>query len=186
MITGKSHERVAETLQKAAASYQEAHVIPHCVQCSNPCCKLQALVLELNWKQVKVLWHRDESRAAFDKLLASGQGPEEIRKGDDGLYYAHRKPCPAYDQTRGSCSVYNQPVKPVGCTDFPVYEDGDQLVADLRCEAVDLETLTAWIADALGPGFRIARSADRDFPFLVSLTVKKAGTGPKPGRRPGR
>lgn len=186
MSREKSRVVLSETLQKAAASYQEAHVIGHCRQCSRPCCRLDALVLELNWKQVRVLWQREEARPAFDRLLASGQGPKEIRAGDDGLYYVHQRPCPAYDQAQGSCRVYNQPIKPTGCSDFPVYEDGDRIIADLRCEAVDLEVLTQWLAEALGPELRIVRSADRDFPFLVSLTAKRPASGARPGKRPGR
>ena len=68
--------------------YQRAHVIQHCAVCANPCCRLDRLVLELNWKQVKVFWQLDEARAAFDRRLAL-KGPEEIRAAD-GLYFAHR------------------------------------------------------------------------------------------------
>lgn len=171
-------------LEQAAASYQEAHVIKHCAVCTQPCCRLDKLVLELNWQQVKVFWRLEESRAAFDRRLASGQGPEEIREGN-GLYYAHRKPCPAYDQTLRTCRVYDQPVKPLGCSDFPVYTDGDRVIADLRCEAVDLDVLTEWMAGAVGPEFRIVRSADRDFPFLVSLSLRRLGSKPKSGKKRG-
>lgn len=175
MSSRGSRQVPAETLQAAAAAYQTAHVIDHCASCSKPCCRLDALVLELNWKQVKVFWRLEESRTAFDRRLASGQGPEEIRAGGDGLYYAHRKACPAYDETGRGCRVYDQPIKPAGCTDFPVYEDGDRVMADLRCEAVDIDVLADWIARAVGPEFRVVRSADKDFPFLVSLFVKRAG-----------
>lgn len=164
---------LAATLQSAAEAYQNEHVIPWCTRCSAPCCRLDTLVLELNWKQVKVFWKLDEVRAAFDRRLASGQGPEEIRAGDDGLYYAHRKPCPAYDQKQATCQVYGQAIKPLGCSDFPVYGDGDCLTADLRCEAVDLAALTDFVARALGSAYRIVQSADRDFPFLVSLSVRR-------------
>jgi len=67
----------------------------------------------------------------------------------------------------------------VGCSDFPVYADGDCLTADLRCEAVDIDTLSAWVVDALGPETRVVQSADRDFPFLVSLSVKRRGAKPQ-------
>jgi len=173
-----SRQSLAAALQTAADSYQRAHVIEHCAVCANPCCRLDSLVLELNWKQVKVFWQLDESRAAFDRRLASGKGPEEIRAAD-GLYFAHRKVCPAYDETQQSCRVYDQPIKPVGCSDFPVYADGDCLTADLRCEAVDIDTLSAWVVDALGPETRVVQSADRDFPFLVSLSVKRRGAKPQ-------
>ena len=61
----------------------------------------------------------------------------------------------------------------MGCSDFPVYEDRGSVVADLRCEAVDLEALAIWIARSVGRGFRIVQSADEEFPFLVSLSVRK-------------
>ncbi len=69
--------------------------------------------------------------------------------------------------------VYEKELKPAGCSDFPVYEDGSSVVADLRCEAVDIEALTAWMGRAVGPEFRIVQSADREFPFLVTLSVKR-------------
>lgn len=164
---------LAKELSAAAADYQTTHVIPHCPECTKPCCSLEALVLEMEWKQVKTLWSIEVQKAEFDKQLAAGKGPQEIRAAN-GLYYIHSKPCPAFDQGRGSCRVYNQPVKPVGCSDFPVYEDDGCVVADLRCEAVDLNALTTSIARAVGPEFRVVQSADKEFPFLVTLLVKKA------------
>lgn len=165
--------RLAKELAAAAAAYQVAAVIPHCPECAKPCCRLDSLVLELEWKQIKSFWRIEESRPAFDRQLASGKGPEEIREAD-GLYYIHSKPCPAYDEAGGSCRVYDRELKPAGCTDFPVYEDRSSVVADLRCEAVDLDALTDWLASAIGQEFRIVRSADKEFPFLVTLSVKKA------------
>jgi hypothetical protein len=186
MSASESRQRLAQRLEEAAAAYQAAHVVQHCSVCTKPCCRLDTLVLELNWKQVKVFWRLDEARAAFDRRLSSGKGPEEIRAGN-GLYYAHSKPCPAYDEAGHSCRVYDQAIKPAGCTDFPVYGDGDCIIADLRCEAVDIEALAAWITRAAGPEFRIVRSADKDFPFLVSLTARRLGTQPKsPKRRSGQ
>lgn len=173
MNSRDTRRRLANELAAAAAAYQVAAVIPHCAECAKPCCRLESLVLELDWKQFKALWRIEESRTAFDRRLASGQGPEEIRAGD-GLYYAYRKVCPAYDQAAHSCRVYDRDLKPAGCTDFPVYEDRGSVVADLRCEAVDLEALAAWIARAVGRGFRIVQSADEEFPFLVTLSVKRA------------
>lgn len=181
MNARRPRRTLAATLADAAAAYQAAEIVPHCTRCSKPCCKLESLVLELEWKQIKLLWQREESRAAFDKELATGKGPEEIREGN-GLYYVHGKPCPAYDASCGTCRIYGQDLKPVGCTDFPVYEDGSHLVADLRCEAVDLKALSARIARALGDGYRIVQSADREFPFLVTLSIKAAGGKPKRAR----
>lgn len=169
----QARRQLAQELAAAAAAYQVAEVIPHCAQCAKPCCGLDALVLELEWKQVKFLWQLDESRPAFDRRLATGQGPQEIRAGN-GLYYAHSKPCPAYDTSCGACRIYGSELKPAGCGDFPVYEDGGEVVADLRCEAVDLAALTARLEGALGPEWRIVATADAEFPFLVSLAVKAA------------
>jgi hypothetical protein len=168
-----SRRLLARELAAAAAAYQTAVVIPHCAKCANPCCRLDPLVLELEWKQLKAFWRIEESRAAFDRRLSSGEGPDEIRAGN-GLYYIHGKACPAYDQACGSCRVYDRDLKPSGCTDFPVYQDRNCVIADLRCEAVDLETLATWIARALGPEFRIRESADAEFPFLVSLSAPRA------------
>ncbi|MBK7649039.1 MAG: YkgJ family cysteine cluster protein [Betaproteobacteria bacterium] len=169
--------RRANDLATAAAAYQTAAVIPHCTTCSKPCCRLDTLVLELEWKQVKSFWHLEESRHAFDKRLDLGKGPEEIRAGN-GLYYIHSKPCPAYDDAGSSCRVYGQEIKPAGCSDFPVYEDQGCVVADLRCEAVDIGALAKSIADTVGPEFRIVQTADKEFPFLVTLSVRRrSGNG---------
>ncbi|PKO89829.1 MAG: hypothetical protein CVU18_02725 [Betaproteobacteria bacterium HGW-Betaproteobacteria-12] len=174
MSTREPRRLLAQELAATAAAYQDAAVIPHCPTCAKPCCRLDKLVLELEWKQVKVFWRLDESREAFDRRLASGQGPQEIREGN-GLYYVHSKPCPAYDEAGRSCRVYGQEIKPLGCSDFPVYEDRGGVLADLRCEAVDIEALADWLAKAIGPEWRIVRSADEEFPFLVTLAVRKIG-----------
>lgn len=130
-------------------------------------------MLDLEWKQVRALWQIEEARQAFDRRLDAGQGPQEIRRAH-GRYYIHQKPCPAYDADRPGCRIYDQPLKPVGCGDFPVYEDGGVVVADLRCEAVKLADLRTKLAEVLGSATRIHESADRDFPFLVELSIKSA------------
>ena len=173
MSTRRRPSRLADELAAAAAAYQAKTVIPHCPQCSNSCCRLDPLVLELEWKQVRTFWQIEEARASFDRRLAAGHGPQEIR-ATNGLYYAHGKPCPAFNEATASCSVYGQAIKPAGCSDFPVYEDGGVIVADLRCEAVNRETLTHWIEQAVGDGFRITWSADPEFPFMVTISLKKA------------
>lgn len=183
MSRRESRPLLTKALADAAAAYQVAAVIPHCPECTKPCCRLDPLVLELEWKQLKALWQLDESRTAFDRRLSSGKGPEEIRAGN-GRYYAHRKVCPAYDESRGSCRVYGQALKPQGCSDFPVYEDDGSVIADLRCEAVDLEALTAWIARTAGPEFRIVRSADEEFPFMVTLSVRRVSGSASRRKRP--
>lgn len=174
MTPREARRLLAKELAAAAAAYQAAVVIPHCATCSRPCCHLDPLVLELEWKQVKLFWRLEESRKAFDQRLATGRGPEEIRAGN-GLYYAHGKACPAYDEASHGCRVYDQDIKPAGCSDFPVYQDESDIIADLRCEAVDLKALVAWIARALGPEYRIRQTADEEFPFLVTLSVKRGG-----------
>lgn len=163
--------RLEKKLAAAAAAYQAAVVNPHCAQCVSPCCRLDPLVLELDWLRLKALWQIDESRTSFDKRLAAGKGPVEIR-AMDGTYYAHRKVCPAYDAKGRACRVYDQAVKPPGCTDFPVYADQDCVIADLRCEAVNLTALTDQISRGIGNTFCIVRSADAAFPFLVTLSVE--------------
>lgn len=172
MNTRTSRQDLAQKLRLAAARYQAEAVIPHCPSCAKPCCGLSALVLEMEWKQIKFLWKREESRTQFDQLLAAQQGPVEIRTAN-GLYYVHSKPCPAFDQAGVGCRVYDQPLKPAGCTDFPVYEDGTTITADLRCEAVKLDELIPVIAEAVEGAYQIGQSADRDFPFLVTLSVNK-------------
>lgn len=172
----ESRRLLATQLALEAAAYQDAAVIPHCPACAKPCCRLDKLVLELEWKQVREFWRLDESRKAFDSRLASGRGPVEIRAAN-GLYYAHQKACPAYDERGLGCRVYGQEIKPVGCSDFPVYEDGGEVVADLRCEAVDIDALAAWLARALGPEWQIVQRADTEFPFLVTLSLRKVSAG---------
>lgn len=180
MSKQESRRRLAEKLTEAAASYQLADIIPHCAVCAHPCCRLDPLVLELDWQQLKGLWHLKESRAVFDRKLSAGTGPEEIR-AMDGLYFAHRKVCPAYDAAGHACRVYDRDIKPRGCTDFPVYEDQGSIIADLRCEAVDLGALTAWLARAVGPALRIVQTPDKEFPFLVTLSVRKVARRPPQG-----
>ncbi len=165
---------LAERVTLAVARYQETVVIPHCAKCAAPCCRLDPLVIELNWKQVKAFWRLDESRAAFDRRLAAGQGPEEIRPMN-GAYYAHGKVCPAYDEAQHKCRFYDLALKPSGCSDFPLYEDQGSVVADLRCEAVDLKALIAWMARYAGQGYRVVQTADEEFPFIVTLSVRRTG-----------
>ena len=179
----ESRRLLAESLTAAAADYQVAAIIPHCAECAKPCCRLDPLVLELNWKQLKAFWQIGESRTAFDRRLSSGEGPEEIRAGD-GLYYAHRKVCPAYDEGHRSCRVYDRELKPSGCTDFPVYVDRGSVIADLRCEAVDLNVLATWISRSVGRAFRIVQSADKEFPFMVSLSVRRVASTTPVSNRP--
>lgn len=173
---------LARRLADEAERYQSSVVIPHCTACAKPCCKLETLVLDLEWRQVKTLWKIDEARECFDRRLASGGGPVEIRAAG-GRYFVHQKPCPAYDDNLRNCRIYGQDLKPQGCSDFPVYENEGELIADLRCEAVNLASLVARLGDTLGPEFRIVQSPDREFPFLVTLSVRRASTAGAKTRR---
>jgi len=154
----------ATELARVARGIQTRVVLPHCPVCRAPCCLLETLVLELTWKRLKGLWGLPETQAAFDRRLERGEGPVEIRP-QDGFYYAHGSPCPAYEER--VCRVYRSRLKPPGCSDFPVYEEEGRLVADLRCEALDAGAVEAELRQAAGPGCRVTRTADRDFRFLV-------------------
>ena len=110
---------LADELAAAAAAYQAAAIIPHCVECSKPCCRLDPLVLELDWKQLRALWRIEESRAAFDRQLCSGKGPAEIGPG-------------------------------MGST-TPMAKSA-----------------------AVGPEFLVGHSTNKEFAFLVTLSVRKA------------
>lgn len=168
----------AEALGRFAAAYQAEAVVPRCGACRRPCCRLETLVIELDWPRLRALWGLTEGRAGFDARLARGEGPAEVRAEGD-LYYAHGRVCPAYQD--GVCRVYDTALKPGGCTDFPVYEEDGGLVADLRCEAVDLADLETRLLAALGPDARVRRRPDREFPFLVRLAVKGAAPAlPRP------
>ena len=172
----------ANELAGLARDIQARAVLPHCPVCRAPCCLLETLALELTWKRLKGLWGLAERQADFDRRLERGEGPAEIRP-QDGFYYAHGAPCPAYEERR--CRVYRSRLKPSGCSDFPVYEEEGRLVADLRCEALDPGAVEAELRQAGGPGCRVTRTADRDFPFLVRFRVgRQAGSG-KAGKKRG-
>jgi Fe-S-cluster containining protein len=163
-----------ERLRAAAAAYQRDVVVPHCPSCSAPCCLLDRVVLELDWPQARALYQIGTSRRAFDRAL-----PPELKEAG-GTYYAHTKPCPAFDQAKKSCRVYGTPIKPRSCDDFPVYVDGDAVTADRRCEAVDVDALERRLAAELGAD--VARVVEDDrFPFLVTL---RAAARPPPDDRP--
>lgn len=131
-------------------------------------------MLELDWDRLKSLWGVAGSRREFDDLLDRGQGPAEIRR-QDGLYYAYRRVCPAFDEGRGLCRVYESSLKPPGCTDFPVYEESQGLTADLRCEAVDSDDLAARVQRAVRGAAVVSVRKNPRFPFLVSLSMSSPG-----------
>jgi Fe-S-cluster containining protein len=139
------------------ADFQREVVIPHCPQCVRPCCALTDVVLDLSFAEVRGLYQITSSRRDFDRAL-----PSSIRT-QNGRYYAHGAPCPAFHTTTHSCRVYGTRTKPRGCSDFPVYEDGDVVTVDLRCEAArsHLSVLRAELAHALGD---VDERRDADFP----------------------
>ena len=162
----------------AAQAYQERVVIPHCTSCSQPCCKLHTVVLELTGPQVEVLYAIGKTparhAAGLARALAAGTAPPHLQahlKEQHGTFYAHGAPCPAYDTTSQLCTVYGTPHKPQGCSDFPLYLDGDGLTADLRCEAIDPAALAAELS-AANAGHRVVQTPDAQFPVLVTFTVK--------------
>jgi hypothetical protein len=161
-------------LARFAAEFQARRVVPRCGACRRPCCRLETLVLELDWERLAGLWSPGVPKSVFDAALARGEGPPEIRSAG-GLYYAYRRVCPAFDEAAKLCRVYAGGLKPSGCTDFPVYEEEGALVADLRCEAVDLRALEEELARELGPGATFSRTEDRDFPFLVRYRSARRG-----------
>jgi Fe-S-cluster containining protein len=167
-------------VERAAKVYEARAVAPHCSVCRNPCCKLQSVVLELDWPRAEKLYQIGVSRRAFDESLRDGTGPKHI-KADGGRYYAHGAACPAYEETTGRCREYDSWVKPRACSDFPLYDDGGALTADLRCEALSIEELEETLREELGDVV-ITRDADPQFPFLVSLYVGRPARKGRKGR----
>jgi Fe-S-cluster containining protein len=169
-------------LVRAAQEWEARVVIPHCAVCARPCCKLESVVLDLDWPRTRTLYRIGESQRVFDHGLAEGRGPEHIRKQGD-TYYAHGKPCPAYDEGAHRCTVYGTPTKPPSCSDFPIYEDGDGVTADQRCEAVDVAALQKHCEEQTGT--RLRALPDADFPQLVTL-VPAAAPRPRVDSSPHR
>jgi len=151
------------------ASFQREHVIPHCPRCSHPCCALTDVVLDLSFAEVRGLYQITSSKKVFERAL-----PSSIR-AQGGRYYAHGAPCPAFDTAAQSCRVYGTATKPRGCSDFPVYEDGDAVTVDLRCEAAraHLPALRAQLVAAVGV---LDERRDDDFPdTFVTFTRARGG-----------
>ena len=148
-------------MKDVAADIQQRSIIPHCAVCARPCCKLDDVVLELDWKRAQALYQITSSRRAFDR-----SPPPDI-KVHRGRYYAHGKPCPAYVDRR--CAVYGTDVKPPECSDFPIYADGDALTVDTRCEAVDVDAVEA---DLRARFKRVTRSADPEHAMFVTFDVE--------------
>lgn len=154
-------------LQRSLNKYQTREIISHCQVCRRPCCKLTNVVLEFDWKHLRKLYSIELGQNAFDRSLRDGSGPEYVRK-QAGLYYTHGSPCPAYDDVTGRCRHYHSRLKPDNCTDFPLYLNGETIVADLRCEAMDKDRLLTQLQHAL-PTRRFSTRPDPEFPILVYI-----------------
>lgn len=155
-------------MRQAVDAIQAASIIPHCPVCTKPCCNLDELVLEMEWKSAQALFQIKGTRAAFDQQLHEGEGPPDLKE-HHGRYYAHTRPCRAYVDKK--CSVYGTDKKPEGCSDFPLYVDGDAVTADRRCEAVDVDAIHAALEERLGR--RVTRSVDDQFDFFVTFDLAK-------------
>src|SRR5687768_5429994 len=51
-------------VERAAKVYEAQAVAPHCTSCRTPCCRLQTVVLELDWPRVERLYQIGKSRRA--------------------------------------------------------------------------------------------------------------------------
>lgn len=163
---GKKIDRFRE----AAEAYQRAVVIPHCTSCKKPCCKLDELVLELSWKTTQKLYKITTTRRDFDQRLADGEGPPDLKESH-GTYYAHGQPCRGYDVEKQTCTIYNTDYKPEGCSEFPVYVDGDAITADLRCEATNADELQAHLEKTFGR--KVRRTVDHQYAFFVTYEIER-------------
>lgn len=161
-------------LLTAAKKFEADVVIPHCKHCVRPCCGLSDVVLELSFAQVQTLYAITRKKQDFDQSL-----PAMIRKQGD-RYYAHGEPCPAYTQAK-TCSIYSTSLKPQSCSDFPLYDDGDAVTVDLRCEAVreHLEELRTRLRAVAGARFQ--EESDSDHPDVFLSFVPSA---PPPSQTP--
>lgn len=159
-----------QRLEQLASEFQKRYVIPHCASCSRPCCMLTDVVLEFEWPHFVSIYNIDASQREFDKALRDGSGPRYVRKMD-GIYYMHGSPCPGYDQQAKTCKLYGSDLKPENCSDFPVYRDGDVLVADARCEAVDITDLLRYLRQAL-PDFEMRNVPDAEFPVINRIFIR--------------
>lgn len=158
-------------LTEALNQFQQQKINSHCSSCSRPCCLLTDVVLDFTWPQFTALYEIKISQRQFDQGLQQRGEPTYIRK-QEGLYYAYGSPCPAYDTANKKCNVYNTPLKPVNCSDFPLYFDGDEIIADSRCEALDLATLLTQLRQTF-PTLHFRHTQDRQFGEINRIRVKK-------------
>ncbi|MBI5450023.1 MAG: YkgJ family cysteine cluster protein [Gammaproteobacteria bacterium] len=162
---------MAKRLLRTLQDYQRRRVIPHCAVCSRPCCRLTDVVLEFDWPQLAQLYRIDTAKRTFDRSLQDGSGPQYVRKMD-GRYFTHGSPCPAYDQRSKQCAVYSTGLKPQGCSDFPLYVDGAAIIADTRCEALDIDELLGQLQQQ-APERVVAVRPDEQFPVIKRITLRR-------------
>ncbi|MDH5178290.1 MAG: YkgJ family cysteine cluster protein [Gammaproteobacteria bacterium] len=158
------------SIQTVLDQYQRQVIIPHCHRCTKPCCSLNEVVLEFDWKQLQDFYQLETGQNAFDRSLKNGTGPHWIRKKND-LYYAHGSPCPAYDTASRRCSYYQSRLKPQNCSDFPVYLDNETIVLDSRCEAAGVENLISALQEKFPARVFTCRRSAR-LPVLLYIESK--------------
>jgi Fe-S-cluster containining protein len=161
-------------LRKVLRTHQATHIIPHCPTCSRPCCALTDVVLDLSFTQLQKLYQITSTKRQLDAAVDAGRGPSWLKRAH-GRYYTHEEPCPAYttdaaNPSHKHCAVYGTDAKPNGCDDFPLYVDGDVVVADRRCEAMNIDVLRAELRAA---GLSSTLMA-QEFDELVNLRIGKA------------
>lgn len=134
-------------------AWQREHIIPHCPECAKPCCNLDELVLDLSKRELAALYQ-----------ITPKKLPAHI-KAHEGRYYAHGKPCPAYVDKK--CTHYA--TRPEGCRDFPIYQDGDAITVDTRCEAVNADA----VERALKASFDRVERAESGFAELLVFEISR-------------
>ncbi len=167
---GVDGDALLDALEARAKKFEADVVIPHCSVCKRPCCALTDVVLDLSFTEAAGLYAIGTNKKKdFDANL-----PAAIKK-QGPRYYAHGTPCPAYDVEGHRCEVYETPKKPRGCSDFPIYSDGDGVTADLRCEAVFAarESLQPLLQAAVGDDVIVHEDEDEQFPdFFVHFSIE--------------
>jgi len=158
---------VKNALQQSINQFQAQEIISHCQTCQRPCCKLTDVVLEFDWDHLRELYQIQLCQKHFDRGLRDGSGPAYVRK-QAGLYYTHGSPCPAYDEELLRCRLYHSRLKPDNCSDFPLYLDGEVIVADLRCEAMNKDRLLAQLQNDL-PARQFTARPDPEFSILIYI-----------------
>lgn len=111
-------------------------------------------------------WH-DVGEA--EALEQSAELPEGQRHRKPGTQPGTSRLTDCQRPRSSRCSAQGTPLKPPGYKDVPVSQWGGALVADLRCEAVDIEVLEAEVQSTLDLRSGLQRRRNPEFPFLVTL-----------------